>query len=141
MSDHGGIGPSNSDWQGNAYIFMQVTEFKTLTQVVQGRRDESDDEEAPSGSTPVLSSTPAGISGPDAQASESDPQCSVPSAAATEVHKPRHKVGTTIPYLSLLCSADMQDAHSERLESRAISRTWIRQWIPSCWCLVGYVLP
>jgi hypothetical protein len=75
---------------------MNLTEFKTLTKVVQGRRDDSDDEEAPSGSTPVVSSTPAGISGPDAPASESDPLCSVPSAAATEVHKPRHKVGTTL---------------------------------------------
>ena len=120
MSDYGGIGPSNSDWQGNAYIFMHLAEFKTLTQVVQGRRDDSDDDEAQSGSTPVLSSTQAGISGQDALASESDPPCSVPSAAATEVHKPRHKVGTTIPYLSLLCSADMQDAHSEGLESRAV---------------------
>ncbi len=119
---------------------MHVTEFKTLTQVVQGSRDDSNDEEASSGSTPVLSSTPASISGPDAQASESDPQCSVPSVAATEVHKHRHKVGTTIPYLSLLCSADMQDAHSDRQESRAVSRTWIRQWIQGCWCQAGYVL-
>jgi hypothetical protein len=41
---------------------MDVTEFKTLTQVVQGRRDDSDDEEAPSGSTPDLSSKAAGTS-------------------------------------------------------------------------------
>ncbi len=61
MSDYGGIGPSNSDWQGNAYIFMDVTEFKTLTQVVQASRDDSYDEEAQSGSTPVFLSTPAGI--------------------------------------------------------------------------------
>ena len=54
MFDYGGIRPSNSDWQGNAYIFMDVTEFKKLTQVVQGRRDDSNDEEAPSGGTPVL---------------------------------------------------------------------------------------
>ncbi len=58
----------NSDWQGNAYIFMHLTEFKTLTQVMQGRRDDSDDDEAPFGSTPVLSSAPAGILGPDAHA-------------------------------------------------------------------------
>ena len=111
---------------------MDVTEFKTLTQVVQGRRDDSDDEEAPSGSTPDLSSKPAGTSGPDAPASESDPLCHVPSASAIEVHEHRVKVGTTIPYHSLLYSADMQDAHSDRQESRPVSRTWIRRWIQSC---------
>ena len=87
---------------------------------MQGRRNDSDDEEAPSGSTPDLSSKPAGTSGPVAPASESDPLCHVPSASAIEVHEHRVKVGTTIPYHSLLYSADMQDAHSDRQESRPV---------------------
>ncbi len=87
---------------GIAYIFSTLTEFKTLTQVMQGSRDDSDDDlAAPSGGTPALSSAPPGTStynqGPNAPSSDSVTPCSVPTAAAPEVHIPRHKVCTTDP--------------------------------------------